>query len=180
MADEENVISGGLDFEEGDDMFEEEMDDWDEEDGEMEMNAAFKKLYATHPECNLDYVESVVTNVPLKVAPPKRQSALEAAEKILAEGAADSTPDDDVIVGVDPHHKTYPFLTQYERTRVIGFRANQLSQGAEPFIVVPDHVSDVREIARLELAAKRLPFIIKRPLPNGKYEYWRLQDLLQI
>ncbi len=177
MADEDNVISGGLDFEEGDDMFEEELEDWEEEEA-AEMGAAFKKLYSTHPECNLDYVEGVVSNVPLKVAPPKRMSALEAAEKMLAEGAGNA--DDEALQGVDKHHTTYPFLTQYERTRVIGFRANQLSQGAQPFINVPDHVSDVREIARLELAAKRLPFIIKRPLPDGKYEYWRLQDLLQI
>ncbi len=179
MADEDNVISGGLDFEDAGSVFEEEMEDW-EIDEAAEMGAAFKKLYATHPECNLDYVESVVSNVPLKVAPPKRVSALEAAERVLADGAGDSTADDEALQGVDKYHTTYPFLTQYERTRVIGFRANQLSQGAEPFIVVPDHVSDVREIARLELAAKRLPFIIKRPLPDGKYEYWRLQDLLQI
>ena len=180
MADEDNVISGGMEFEEGDEMFEEEIDDWEEEVGDEDGEWEEMKLYATHPECNLDYVESVVTNVPLKVAPPKRMSALETAERVLAEGAADSNADDEALQGVDVHHKTYPFMTQYERTRVIGFRANQLSQGAEPFITVPEHVSDVREIARLELAAKRLPFIIKRPLPNGKYEYWRLQDLLQI
>ena len=71
-------------------------------------------------------------------------------------------------------------MTKYEATRIVGFRANQLSQGAQPFINVPEHVSDVREIARLELAAGRLPFILKRPLPDGSYEYWRLQDLLQI
>ena len=82
--------------------------------------------------------------------------------------------------GLDANHKTYPFLNKYESTRIIGFRANQLSQGAQPFVDVPDHVTDVREIARMELAAKRLPFIIKRPLPDGTYEYWRLQDLLQI
>jgi hypothetical protein len=39
-------------------------------------------------------------------------------------------------------------------------------------------VTDVKEIARLELEQKRLPFIIKRPLPNGTFEYWRLMDLL--
>jgi hypothetical protein len=38
----------------------------------------------------------------------------------------------------------------------------------------------VREIARLELEQKRLPFIIKRPLPNGKFEYWRLYDMMVV
>jgi DNA-directed RNA polymerase I, II, and III subunit RPABC2 len=75
-------------------------------------------------------------------------------------------------------HKTYPFITLYEKTKIIGLRANQLSKGARPYIPVPDHVSSVREIARMELEQKRLPFIIKRPLPNGKYEYWRLADLM--
>jgi len=75
-------------------------------------------------------------------------------------------------------HKTYPFLTIYEKTKIIGLRANQLSQGAKPYIAVPEHVVSVREIARMELEQKRLPFIIKRPLPNGTYEYWRIADLM--
>jgi DNA-directed RNA polymerase subunit K/omega len=75
-------------------------------------------------------------------------------------------------------HKTYPFITLYEKTKIIGLRANQLSKGARPYIPVPDHVSSVREIARMEFEQKRLPFIIKRPLPSGKYEYWRLADLM--
>jgi DNA-directed RNA polymerase I, II, and III subunit RPABC2 len=41
-------------------------------------------------------------------------------------------------------------------------------------------MTDVREIARLELEQKKLPFIVKRPLPNGTYEYWRLADLMQL
>ena len=32
-------------------------------------------------------------------------------------------------------------------------------------------------IAEQELKEKRIPFIIKRPLPNGKYEYWNVKDL---
>lgn len=76
------------------------------------------------------------------------------------------------------NHKTYPFLTIYEKTKIIGLRSNQLSQGAKPYIAVPEHVTSVREIARMELEQKRLPFIIKRPLPNGQYEYWRLADLM--
>jgi DNA-directed RNA polymerase subunit K/omega len=75
-------------------------------------------------------------------------------------------------------HTTYPFLTLYEKTKIIGLRANQLSQGSKPFIAVPEHITNVRDIAKLELEQKRLPYIIKRPLANGKYEYWRLIDLM--
>ena len=78
----------------------------------------------------------------------------------------------------DSNHRTYPFLTNFEKTKIIGLRSNQLSKGSIPFIAVPKHITDVRDIARLELEQKRLPFIIKRPLPNETFEYWRLVDLL--
>jgi hypothetical protein len=75
-------------------------------------------------------------------------------------------------------HKSIPFLTTFERTKIIGFRSTQLSQGARPFITLPDHVTDVKEIARMELDARRLPFILKRPMPDGSFEYWRLSELM--
>jgi DNA-directed RNA polymerase I, II, and III subunit RPABC2 len=78
----------------------------------------------------------------------------------------------------DANHRTYPFLTNFERTKIIGLRANQISRGSVPFVSVPKHITDVRDIARLELEQKRLPYLIKRPLPNGTFEYWRLCDLL--
>ncbi len=78
----------------------------------------------------------------------------------------------------DPHHTTYPRITQYEFTKAISFRASQLSNGAKPYILVPEGVTDSYQIAKMELQAKRLPFIFKRPLPNGQYEYWRLADLI--
>jgi len=181
MADNEDYADDG-DFE---DQNEEEF--IDDNAGEDELAAAasaaaerlaFKKLYISHPECVLDYVEDTIKKLPLKVAPPRRLSALDKAALTLKK--ADDDNDTKEETSVDKDHTTYPYLTKYEATRIIGFRANQLSQGAQPFINVPDHVSDVREIARLELSAGRLPFILKRPLPDGSYEYWRLQDLLQI
>jgi DNA-directed RNA polymerase I, II, and III subunit RPABC2 len=69
-------------------------------------------------------------------------------------------------------------LTNFERTKIIGLRSNQISKGSAPFIAVPSHITDVRDIARIELEQKRLPYIIKRPLPDGSFEYWRLADLL--
>jgi DNA-directed RNA polymerase I, II, and III subunit RPABC2 len=172
MADEDIIISGGIGDEEIEDL--DELEELDEDDQEQDSTPALRKLYSAHPECLPDYVEQVLLKVPLASGPPRTISALEAAAKVM------SNDPEPTIPGSDPNHKTYPFLNKYESTRIIGFRANQLSQGAQPFVDVPDHVTDVREIARMELAAKRLPFIIKRPLPDGTYEYWRLQDLLQI
>ncbi len=77
----------------------------------------------------------------------------------------------------DTNHKTYPILTGYEYTKIISFRASQLANGAKPYILVPEGVTDAYEIAKMELQAKRLPVILKRPLPNGNFEVWKLADL---
>jgi len=75
-------------------------------------------------------------------------------------------------------HATSPFLTMYERTKVLCLRASQLAHGSPPFIDVPEYLTDVYEIAKAELEAKRIPLILKRQLPDGQYEYWRLADLM--
>jgi len=78
---------------------------------------------------------------------------------------------------VDEIHKTIPFLTKYERTRIIGQRAKQINSGAKAFVKVPENVIDGYLVAELELSLKRIPFIIRRPLPGGGCEYWNLKDL---
>ena len=150
--DADEVIEPGLEFEEEfEGNFEEIAEELNEDNSDVKPE--LKKLYQQHPECILDYVENIIPKVPVKFAPPGGEN-------------------------VDANHRTYPFITLYEKTKIIGLRANQISQGAKPFITVPEHVTDVKDIARLELEQKRLPFIIKRPLPNGKFEYWRLADLM--
>ena len=78
---------------------------------------------------------------------------------------------------VDPLHKTLPFVTKYEKARVLGERAKQLNAGAQSFVEVDDNVIDGYLIALKEFEEKKVPFIIKRPLPNGGCEYWKLSDL---
>lgn len=78
---------------------------------------------------------------------------------------------------VDAMHKTMPFLTKYEKTRILGQRAKQINQGAQPMIPVDKKIIDGYLIAQLELQQKALPFIVRRPLPGGKSEYWRVSDL---
>ena len=78
---------------------------------------------------------------------------------------------------IDPFHKTLPFLTKYEKTRILGIRTKQLNEGAKPYLDVNPTIIDGYIIAQLELEHKKLPFIIRRPIPNGSSELWRLQDL---
>lgn len=77
----------------------------------------------------------------------------------------------------DDFHKTIPWLTKYERARVIGIRTKQLNNGADPFIQVPSSMISGYKIAIEELKAQKIPFIIRRPIPNGGTEYWKLEDL---
>jgi len=78
---------------------------------------------------------------------------------------------------IDDLHKTIPFLTKYEKARVLGQRAKQINGGATAFIKVPENVIDGYVIAELELQQKKIPFIIRRPIPGGGSEYWNLRDL---
>ena len=77
----------------------------------------------------------------------------------------------------DPNHKTHPFMSRYEITHILGLRAKQIEHGAAPLIASPSNIIDGYQLARLELQQKKIPFIIKRPLPGNKYEYWHVRDL---
>jgi DNA-directed RNA polymerase subunit K/omega len=83
-------------------------------------------------------------------------------------------------VVIDPLHKTIPYLTKYEKARILGQRAKQLEAGAKPFIKVPENIVECNIIAELELREKKIPFIIKRPIPGGGSEYWKIIDLENI
>jgi DNA-directed RNA polymerase subunit K/omega len=78
---------------------------------------------------------------------------------------------------IDPLHRTIPLLTKYEKSRILGERAKQLNSGAKPFVEVDVSMIDGYLIALKEFEQKKIPFIIKRPLPNGGCEYWKFQDL---
>lgn len=78
---------------------------------------------------------------------------------------------------IDDLHRTIPFLTKYEYTRIIGQRAKQIDSGALPFVEVRNDIIDGDIIAKMELEAKKIPFIIRRPMPGGGCEYWKLEDL---
>jgi len=115
------------------------------------------ELMKFHPEARIDTIESISMDIMLTNVPTTFTGA---------DGQADAK------------HRSVPFLTQFEKTKILGFRTNQLSNGARPYIAVPEHVTDLREIAKMELEARRLPIILKRPMPDGTFEKWRLSDLL--
>jgi DNA-directed RNA polymerase subunit K/omega len=78
---------------------------------------------------------------------------------------------------VDPLHKTMPFITKFEKAKILGERAKQINSGASPMVQVEDDIIDGYLIALKEYEERKIPMIIRRPLPNGGSEYWRFADL---
>lgn len=71
---------------------------------------------------------------------------------------------------------TKPFLTKYERVRILCDRAKQLSLGAKPMLKETKNMT-AKDIAKAELEKGVIPFKIERPLPNGTIELWKISEL---
>ncbi|KAI1910578.1 subunit common to RNA polymerases I, II, and III [Ophidiomyces ophidiicola] len=72
---------------------------------------------------------------------------------------------------------TTPYMTKYERARVLGTRALQISMNA-PILVDIEGETDPLQIALRELNQKKIPLIVRRYLPDGWYEDWTCEELL--
>lgn len=134
-------------------------DDDEDDDGEMylkkfdrEVNENY--IVNNHPECMMQNYDEIL--------------------------AMTTVVRDENNIIIDDLHKTNPFLTKYERARILGQRAKQIETGATPFVKVPENIIDGYLIAEMELQQVRIPFIIRRPLPNGGSEYWKISDLENI
>jgi len=72
---------------------------------------------------------------------------------------------------------TTRYMTKYERARILGTRALQISMNA-PLRVDPEGMTDPLDIAMKELMEKKIPFTIRRFLPDGSYEDWNVDELI--
>ncbi|KAK9749343.1 hypothetical protein RND81_02G119300 [Saponaria officinalis] len=73
--------------------------------------------------------------------------------------------------------KTTKYMTKYERARILGTRALQISMNA-PVMVELDGEIDPLEIAMKELRERKIPFTIRRYLPDGSFEDWGVDELI--
>ena len=76
---------------------------------------------------------------------------------------------------------TRPILTKYEKTLILGHRAQQILNNSHILVNI-EKLKDKSplEIARKELKEGLIPFIIRRPLPNGRFEDWKCSELIDI
>lgn len=72
--------------------------------------------------------------------------------------------------------KTLPIITRFELAKIKAIRMSQLSDGALPFVDL--ETSDIEDIMNEELKQNKLPFIIKRDLPNKDFDLWKLSELI--
>jgi DNA-directed RNA polymerase I, II, and III subunit RPABC2 len=76
---------------------------------------------------------------------------------------------------------TEPYYSKYEYTTLLSLRAQQLADGAAPFVPIQEFNRDdprlIQKIAEREILEKKLPLIIRRKLPNGTSEYWSTSEL---
>lgn len=72
---------------------------------------------------------------------------------------------------------TSSYMTKYEKARVLGTRALQISMNA-PLMIDPGNETDPLRIAQMELRERLIPIIIRRYLPSGDYEDWSIAELI--
>ena len=145
---------------------EEEDDEADEEDEETESEASEESQDEEEVEADDEclYRKAKVKNL-------DKDDDNEELEEVYDD---DNLNFDEVV---KPENRiTKPFMTIFERVRLLGDRAKQLSLGAKPMIKGLETMNP-KEIAKLELEKGVLPLIIERVLPNGRKERWRINEL---
>ncbi|XP_064629121.1 DNA-directed RNA polymerases I, II, and III subunit RPABC2-like [Lineus longissimus] len=113
-----------------------------------------------------DQLDEVDDQEPLEVEKDEEQ---EENVDILPSGEGMKVPNDKRV--------TTPYMTKYERARVLGTRALQIAMCA-PVMVELEGETDPLQIAMKELKARKIPIIIRRYLPDGSYEDWGIDELI--
>ena len=111
--------------------------------------------------------------------PEIEEGAEEEAENNNNEDVPDAleAEEKEVRETVERPRKTSKYMTKYERARILGTRALQISMNA-PVMVELEGETDPLEIAMKELRERKIPFTIRRYLPDGSYEDWGVDELI--
>eukprot|EP00189_Rhodosorus_marinus_P009424 CAMPEP_0184738656 /NCGR_PEP_ID=MMETSP0315-20130426/1302_1 /TAXON_ID=101924 /ORGANISM="Rhodosorus marinus, Strain UTEX LB 2760" /LENGTH=128 /DNA_ID=CAMNT_0027206517 /DNA_START=123 /DNA_END=509 /DNA_ORIENTATION=+ len=100
------------------------------------------------------------------------------SDREVEEGDGEEENDDSENRAVPREERTTTkYMTKYERARILGTRALQISMGA-PILVELEGETDPLVIAQKELREKKIPITVRRYLPDGSYEDWNVDDLI--
>lgn len=115
---------------------------------------------------------------PLEVMETEEVEVSKAPEEVTTEEIVEELrevkPKEKMRIVVGPPH-----LTRFEKARIIGARALQLSLGAPSLVPSAEHVRDSIMMADAELMEKALPISLRRILPNGQYQDIPIRWLLE-
>jgi DNA-directed RNA polymerase I, II, and III subunit RPABC2 len=81
------------------------------------------------------------------------------------------------------NRKTLPILSKYEKTKIIGIRAQQIAMGSYVYLDGLNGISNPLDIAKEELRQKRTPLLVRRTIPSKKgnvYEDWKIEELVDV
>ncbi|KAK9387038.1 DNA-directed RNA polymerase [Lipomyces mesembrius] len=152
-------------FENAYDEFEEEPAQFSdqEEEGGNENDEVANRANGTHVNLKHEDQDDEMDGVNIIAVNQQSQAARKKTQKELAIPKEQRT--------------TTPYMTKYERARILGTRALQISMNA-PVLVDLEGETDPLQIAMKELAQKKIPLIVRRYLPDGSYEDWASDELI--
>ena len=161
--DEDHEVDDEIDY---DDENIEEIDDlYDDEDEEGKIKPKKKVVKPQKKKVNVDTEEEF----------NKNELDDEDCEYDYNEIYDEKKEEPSVLVNAEDRI-TLPKLTKYEKVRLIGTRAKQISLGAKVMVKNTAGLNPI-DIAKLELKLKMIPMKIKRVLPDNKIEIWKLSEL---
>ncbi len=90
---------------------------------------------------------------------------------------------DEITNDQSKNRKTLPILSKYEKAKIIGIRAQQISMGSYVYLDSLRGMTNPLDIAKEELRQKRTPLIVRRAVPGRKgntFEDWRIEELMDV
>ena len=174
------IIEKSTEVEEEDDDLESEFDEHSENEEDEDLNEDDDLLDESETDSNFETIEeSNQFKNPNKCSQENYEEKNDNDEFNLKE----LEDDDEILIGTikainyEKDSKiSKPYLTKYEKTRLLGIRTSQLMQGAKPMVKNCSGLSS-QKIAYLELKNKTMPLLVYRPIPNAKDEVWNISDL---
>jgi DNA-directed RNA polymerase I, II, and III subunit RPABC2 len=88
---------------------------------------------------------------------------------------------EDVLKTTETPRVSLPYFTKYEYTTLLACRAQQIADGATPLVPISDFNTNdpkfIWKVAEREILERKLPYLVRRALPNGTTEYWAVSEL---
>ena len=138
-----------------------------DESDQVEVNAGLDKALATYRKLTEGGKDAEPLTEQQEANLEKRLAEIESREIVgtVEEHEPIEIPCEKGKITIGP-----PTLTRFEKARIMGARALQLSLGAPPFIEIPKNARISLDIAMEELEQRVIPITIRRVLPNGDFQ----------